>query len=63
MVILLTGLDKTYICAVFHCAKLQELKYKNNYLQISILANVLNFCMHVHIIVSSVYKNFQKNTS
>jgi hypothetical protein len=46
-------LTKNYICAVSHCAKLQILKYKDIYLQISTLANTLNFFMHVHIIVNS----------
>jgi hypothetical protein len=53
-----SGLNKTYICAVINCTKLQELKYKNIYLQISILANNMNFFMHVHIMISNSYKNF-----
>jgi hypothetical protein len=54
---LYSGLDQIYSYAVMNCGKLQELKYKNIYLQIFILANALNFWMHVHIIVSSSYKN------
>jgi hypothetical protein len=51
-------LDKTYICAVIHCIKLQELKCNDIYLQTSILVNTLNFCIHVHIMISNSYKFF-----
>jgi hypothetical protein len=53
---LTSGLDQTHICAVVYCTKLQELKYKNICLELSALYNVLNVCMHVHTIVSSLYK-------
>jgi hypothetical protein len=55
-----SGPNQIHICAVFHCAKLQELKCKDKYLQIYVCANVLNFCMHAHIMSSTSYKNFHK---
>jgi hypothetical protein len=53
---LTSGLDHTHICVVVYCTKLQELKYKNICLELSALYNVLNFCMHVHTVVNSLYK-------
>jgi hypothetical protein len=44
------------MCSIMHCTKLQELKHKTIYLQIYILGNTLNFCRHVHIMVSSSCK-------
>jgi hypothetical protein len=55
-----SGLDQIYICAVIHCAKLQEFEYIDKCSQVSLLANILNFCMHVQIVSSSSYKNFHK---
>jgi hypothetical protein len=52
------GLTKNYACTIIYCTKFQQLKCKDNYLPISTHGNVLNFCMHAHSIVSSLYKNF-----
>jgi hypothetical protein len=46
-------LTKFIFVQCFIVPKLQELKYKDIYLQISILENTLNFFMHVHIMISS----------
>jgi hypothetical protein len=41
---------------------LLELKYKDNYLQLSTLYNALNFCMHVHTLSVAYTKSFVINS-
>jgi hypothetical protein len=52
------GLTKIILVQQFLVQIFQQLKCKDNYLPISTHVNVLNYCMQVHIIVSSLYKMF-----
>jgi hypothetical protein len=48
----------TPCCSIKHCTKFHKVKHWSIFLEIFVHVHKLNFCMHVHVMVISLYKNF-----